>query len=105
MVAEIVINSIAKDLNRIYDYIIPESMKDKIKIGSRVFVPFGRKKLEEGFVLGIKEKSEFANKEIIKIEDEILDFKNIELAKIMSKRYFANISDCLKLMLPPRKYN
>ena len=101
MVAEIIINSIAKQLNKTYDYMIPDSILKDIKIGSRVFVPFGRTKQEEGFVIGIKKYSEFANKEIIKIEDNILNEKNIELAKLMSKRYFCNISDCIRLMLPP----
>ena len=101
MIAEVIINTIAKELNRTYDYIIPDSILNDVKIGSRVFVPFGRKKLEEGFVIGIKEKSEFANKEVIKVEDSILTEENISLAKIMAKRYFCNISDCIKLMLPP----
>ena len=101
MIAEIIINTIAKELNRTYDYIIPDSILKQIKIGSRVFVPFGRKKLEEGFVIGIKEQSEFANKEIIKVEDNILTEENVKLAMLMSKRYFCNISDCIRLMLPP----
>ena len=101
MIAEVIINTIAKELNRTYDYIIPDSILEDVKIGSRVFVPFGRKKLEEGYVIGIKDKSSFANKEIIKVEDSILTEGNIELAKIMAKRYFCNISDCIRLMLPP----
>ncbi len=101
MIAEIIINTIAKELNRTYDYIIPESILKQVKIGSRVFVPFGRKKLEEGYVIGIKEESKFANREIIKVEDNLLSEDNIKLAKLMSKRYFCNISDCIRLMLPP----
>ena len=101
MIAEIIINSIAKQLNKTYDYIIPEDMIPQSKVGARVFVPFGRTKQEEGFIINIKEKSEFANREIIKIEDNILTTQNIELAKLMAKRYFCNVSDCIKLMLPP----
>lgn len=101
MVAEIIINSIAKDLNKNFDYIIPKELEPEIKIGSRVFVPFGRQKKEEGFVINIKETSEFANKEIIKIEDNLLNEADINFAKLMARRYFCNISDCIKLMLPP----
>ena len=58
MVAEIILNSSVKKLNRIFDYEIPDQLN--VKIGSRVFVPFGNKKTpEEGIVIGIKEKSEF----------------------------------------------
>ena len=101
MVAEVIINSTAKELNRSFDYIIPENLISEIRIGSRVFVPFGRQKQEEGFVINIKETSEFANKEIIRVEDNLLNEENINLAKLMARRYFCNISDCIKLMLPP----
>lgn len=101
MIAEVIINTIVKELNKTYDYIVPASILEEIKIGSRVFVPFGKTKQEEGFVINLKENSKFANKEIIKLEDSILSKENIELAKIMSKRYFCNIADCIRLMLPP----
>ncbi len=103
MFAEVIINSNARALNKIFDYIIPTSMENTIKIGSRIFVPFGRgEKLEDGFVVGLKEKSEFANKEIAKIEQETsLSKDRVILAKLMSRKYFCNISDCIKLMLPP----
>ena len=103
MVAEVIINSIAKDLNRIFDYNIPTKMEGTICVGDRVLVPFGNKKsLEEGFVIGFKETSEFKVKDIAGIQDGIkLTENNIELAKLMARRYFCNISDCIKLMLPP----
>ena len=102
MVAEIIINSIVKTLNRVFDYNIPEELSDKIKIGSRVIVPFGNgKKLEDGFVINIKQSSEYKIKDIVKFEEQAFSKENIELAKWMSNRYFCNISDCLKLMLPP----
>lgn len=103
MIAEIIINSNAKALNRIFDYIVPKDLENSIFIGARVYVPFGRgKKLEDGFVIGLKEESEFANKEIAKIVYEMsLDENKITLAKLMARKYFCNISDCIKLMLPP----
>lgn len=61
-------------------------------------------KAEEAFVVKLKEKSEFANKNIIKIEENLND-KQIELAKWMANRYFCNISDCIKLMLTPGTKN
>ncbi len=109
MYAEVIINSNAKALNRIFDYAVPKDMERTIKVGARVFVPFGRgKKLEDGFVINLKEESEIAKnedivlKEIAKIEiEESLTENNITLAKLMARKYFCNISDCIKLMLPP----
>lgn len=101
MVAEIIINRTAKKLNRTFDYNIPKELEDLIIVGSKVLIPFGKgEKLEEGFVIGIKEKSEFEVKDIVKLEENISD-KQISLARWMSKRYFCNVSDCIKLMLTP----
>lgn len=103
MIAEVIINSNAKDLDRTFDYKVPFEMLDKIKIGSCVLVPFGRRKiLEEGFVIGFKETSEYELKFIEKIEENpYLNEEKIKLAKWISKRYFCNLSDSIKLMLPP----
>lgn len=102
MFASIIMNSNAKELNKVFDYIVPDKFEDEISIGSRVFVPFGKgNNLVEGYVLELKMESEFANKEIAKIEDSILSNFNIELAKLMAEKYFCNVSDCIKLMLPP----
>lgn len=103
MIAEIIINSNVKNLNKTFDYNIPYELQNKVKIGSIVFVKFGNiKKLEEGFVIGIKDSSEFKVKDIEKVEsNEYIGEEEIKLAKWMAKRYFCNISDCIKLMLPP----
>ena len=81
MVAEVIINRTAKKLNRTFDYEIPDDLKDLIIVGSKVLVPFGKgEKLEEAFV----------------VKDS-----QIELARWMAKRYFCNVSDCIKLMQAP----
>lgn len=104
MIAEVIIQSNVKNLNRVFDYKIPIEYEENFAelIGARVLVPFGRMKtLEEGFVVNIKQNTEFEVKEIAKIEEKYLDSDKVKLAKWMAKRYFCNISDCLKLMLPP----
>ena len=102
MFVEVVLNNNAKALNKIFDYEVPVGLKEKVHTGSRVFVPFGRSKtLEDGFVIGIKETSNYANKEIASVEGEFMSSDKLELAKLMSQKYFCNISECIKLMLPP----
>lgn len=103
MIAEIIIQSNVKNLDRTFDYHVPMELEDKVKIGSRVFVPFGNmKSLEDGFVVGLKEFSEYKVKDIASVQEEqILSEAQIELAKWMARRYFCNLSDSLKLMLPP----
>lgn len=104
MIAEVIIQSNVKKLNRIFDYKIPKKFEEYALelIGARVLVPFGRmKELEEGFIINIKENTEYEVKEIAKVEERYLSESKISLAKWMGRRYFCNIADCLKLMLPP----
>ena len=101
MVAEVIINSTAKKLNRTFDYNIPKELESMIFVGSKVLVPFGRlKNLEEAHVVGIKKSSEFEIKDIARVENGLTD-KQIELANWMAKRYFCNVSECIKLMQTP----
>lgn len=101
MVAEVIINSTAKKLNRTFDYQIPKELEDMVLVGSKVLVPFGRfKNLEEAHVVKIKTSSEYEIKDIAKVETELTD-KQIELARWMSRRYFCNFSECIKLMQTP----
>ena len=105
MIAEVIINRGAKKLNRTFDYNIPKELEELILVGSKVLVPFGNGgKLTEAFVVGIKETSQFEVKDISKLEENLTD-KQIALAKWMAKRYFCNVSDCIKLMLTPGTRN
>lgn len=95
------ISSNAKDLNRIFDYNVPAKFVGTVHIGSKVLVSFGTmKRAQEGFVIGIKEETEYKVKDILNVEKG-LDEEKITLAKLMAHKYFCNISDCIKLMLPP----
>ena len=107
MIAQVIINSNVKNLNRIFDYNVPSEMQGTICVGDRVLVPFGNKKTyEEGLIVGLKENTQYKVKDIAKIQEGIkLTEENIDLAKLMARRYFCNISDCIKLMLPPGTLN
>ena len=103
MYAEVIINSNARALNKTFDYIVPKQLESQARVGARIFVPFGKgKKLDNGFIINLKDSSEFANKEIAVIEEEdSLTEESVTLAKLMARKYFCNISDCIRLMLPP----
>lgn len=102
MIAEVIVNSNVKSLNKVFDYNIPQNLEDKVAIGSIVLIPFGRnKKLEEGFVTNIKESTSFEVKDIAGVEQASLSEEKIALSKWMAKKYFSNIAECMKLMLKP----
>ena len=102
MFASVLINTNARELNRVFDYEVPAELENSVMVGARVFVPFGRgKALSEGYVVELKSESEFECKEIASVEDLLLSEDNVELAKLMAQKYFCNVSDCIRLMLPP----
>ena len=102
MIAQVIIDSNVKTLNKTFDYLVPTEMENEAKVGARVFVPFGNlKTLKEGYIIGFKDKSEYKVKEIEKFDKGEIPEKRVELALLMARRYFCNISDCMKLMLPP----
>lgn len=104
MIAEIIVNSSASELNRIFDYKVPENYEigKNIDIGYRVLVSFAyRKQLEIGYIIGFKETSQYQCKVISKVVDMAFDRSKMEIAKWMAKRYFCNLADILRLLVPP----
>ena len=104
MIVEVVINRAAQEINRTFDYILPQQFENLVEVGCRVFVPLGYSK-EIGYVTKIKDKSNFdltKLKEVIDLIDEVplLDKTNIELAYAISKTYFTSLGKCLELMIP-----
>lgn len=105
MVVEVIINSKAKKLNRTFDYNVPKELEELIVVGSTVLVPFSNyKEPEEAYVVKIKQSSEFNLKDIVKLKNNLTDFQ-IKLAKWMAKKYYCNVSECIKLMLTPGTKN
>ena len=78
MFAEIILNASAKQLNKVFDYIVPQELEKKIQNGNRVLVPFGSSnKIKEGFIVNLKQNSKFANKSIISIRKRWLKSEKI----------------------------
>ncbi len=108
MIAEIIVNSSVNELNRTFDYEVPEeyTIGENIDIGYRVLVSFAnRKSFDIGYIIGFKERSDFKCKKISKVCDRAFDNEKFMLAKRMARRYFCNLSDILKLLVPPGTVN
>lgn len=102
MIVGVLVELTNKSVDKIFDYSVDDSLKDDIKIGIRVEVPFGRQNLE-GFVLSIKKESEVDNlKSIIRIIDKniILNNELIELGKKMREDTLSTLISCYQVMLP-----
>ena len=104
--AEIIIDIKNENVDKIFHYSIPNNIKDKIKIGMRVFVPFGiSNRLREGYVVGFTDKIDIdieLIKNINSLPDEYTIFSEnmITIAKFMSDKYYCSLSECLQCIMP-----
>ena len=103
MFANILVELKAKRIDKTFTYLIPNNLKDKVKVGIRVLVPFGKQTLE-GFVLKIEDELEcdYELKEIITVIDEepILNEEMLELGKYISVKTLCNLIHAYQTMLP-----
>ena len=101
MIAEVVINSQARGLGRVFDYKVNEDMIGTVTVGQMVTVPFGLgNRLETAFIVKLKEKSEFKRlKAITKVMDMgfALGEKEFHLAEWISRTYFCNLGVVLNI--------
>ena len=102
MIVGVLVELSNKNIDRVFDYLVPDFLMQDIKIGIRVTVPFGNQILE-GFILEIKnESSNKELKEIINIVDKdiILDKELLELGKYMANKTLSTLISCYQVMLP-----
>lgn len=101
MVVDVLVEVNLNKKNKTYSYSVPTSLKNDVKLGKRVLVPFGKQTLE-GFVLDIKNESNIDLKDIIKVIDkeEILNKELLELGKKISDDNVCNLVSVYQAMLP-----
>ena len=102
MIVGVLVEITNRNVDKIFDYIVPKNLESDIKVGIRVSVPFGRMILE-GFVMEIKSSSELSDlKEIIDIVDKdvVLNDELLELGKTISNKTLATLMSCYQTMLP-----
>lgn len=99
MVYEVIIDISSSKTDKIYDY----SADFEIPCGSRVLVPFGKRKIQ-GFVIGKKEESSYQTKNVIKIMDDkpLISMEMLSLAKFLSKERNLRLIDILRLCIPSK---
>ena len=103
MYAKVIIEYGAKAVDREFTYIVPKNLKDKIKIGHRVLVPFNGKDIE-GFVLDINNhyNDDYELKEIINICDEkpVINKEMLYLGNEIQKQILCSKISIYQAMLP-----
>lgn len=103
MIAEIIVDVQNSQVDKVFDYNIPSSF-DFLKIGYRVVVPFGNRKIE-GYIIGIKNSTDCPPdklKSIISVCDEypLILPEIIELIKFMKDKLYLRLIDGIRLAIP-----
>lgn len=109
MFADVIVDISVDALDRTFQYIIPENLQSKIRIGSRVTIPFGRGNRHiSGYVIGMSSNAVWSVEKMKAIEqidekDVPVEGQLIKIAAWIRQRYGTTMNEALKTVLPVRK--
>ncbi len=89
-------------LNREFDYLVPETLAARVRLGSRVQVPFGHA-MARGYVVGLADHSERRDLKTIAAligVKPLLDENMLKLARWIGEYYAATIEQAIHTTLP-----
>jgi len=103
MYIDVLVELKAKKLDKTFTYNVPSILLDKIEVGKRVLVPFGKQRLE-GFILSINNNDNFDYevKDILGVidEDVIINEEMLGLGKYIQKKTLCTLISAYQTMLP-----
>lgn len=108
MYAGVVIDISHKDVDRPFTYRVPEKLRDTLRVGDSVLVPFGKgNTLRKAYVVSLGTRTELpegALKEIDSINqrDFSIEDRMLQLAIWLRDRYGGTLNQALKLVVPSR---
>lgn len=100
MVAEVVVDVSNSEVDKVFDYEIPKNMA--VQPGMRVAVNFAGRDIE-GFVVGVKDKSDFDKLKPLTciLDEEVLVLPELfALSDFMREKYHLRYADVLRLFVP-----
>ena len=103
--ARVAVSDITYWVDKPYDYLVPSALREVLRAGMRVSVPFSRgNRKAEGIVLGLSHESACAAaaKPVLAVLDEtpVLTEAQLRLALWMRERFFCTVYEAVKAMLP-----
>lgn len=109
MYADVIVDITHEKVDKIFQYRIPDALKETLQVGMEVTVPFGKgNRQTNGYIVGFSEKCEY-DEEKVKTILEIapgkiaVESKLVELAVWMKKTYGGTMIQALKTVLPIKK--
>ncbi len=103
-VAKIAVSAATYQIDKPYDYIVPENLAGTLKQGMRVIVPFSKgNRKSEGIVLSLYQSSDCEKLKCVSSildENPVLSQELIKLSLWLRERFFCTVYDAVKAMLP-----
>ena len=104
MIAKVVVDKLVYNLDKEYDYNVPDDLEAYNLVGCRVSIPFGiGNNARLGFVTKVTENSDSKKlKTILTVIDKepILDEEMLKIAYFLKERTFCTFFDALKCLVP-----
>ncbi|MBE6015845.1 MAG: primosomal protein N' [Lachnospiraceae bacterium] len=107
--ADVIIDISHEQLDKSFQYIIPEGLKGQIDVGSEVSVPFGRSnRMINGYVIGLSDVAQFDESKLKAIEGVppkgmAIESRLIRLAAWIKENCGSTMIQALKTVLPVKK--
>lgn len=107
--ADVIVDISHEKVDRPFQYLIPEKLKDEIVPGVSVMVPFGRgNKQIQGFVTDLSDETDYPIEKMkyidsIKPQAASVESDNIKLAAWLKKYYGCTMIQALKTVLPVKQ--
>ncbi|MHB0975715.1 MAG: replication restart helicase PriA [Candidatus Aquicultorales bacterium] len=102
-VAKVAVDLPSIDVDKEFDYFIPERLEGSVSIGSSVVVPFAGA-LRLGYVVGFADDTEIER--VLEIEGSVdgapvISGEELELCRWIAERYMSSVASAIRLVLPP----
>ena len=106
MYADIIVNISASDLDRSFQYRVPEDMKEQVFEGCRVKIPFGSgSRITEGYVISLSDEPKIEEsriKDILSVDERAVTVEHrlMQLAAWLRKTYGSTMIQAIKTVMP-----
>ena len=107
--ADVIIDISHEAIDRAFQYVIPDELRDQIKPGCQVNIPFGRgNKLRKGYVTGISENTEYDRDKLKSVDSICTDGitasgRLLALAAWIRRNYGSTMINAIQTVMPVKK--
>ena len=105
----IIVDISHEKVDRVFQYRVPEALRDHLQVGMQVEAPFGRgNRLTKGYVVGLTDRPDYPPEKIKELQGVVkgsvkAESQLIALAAWMRERYGSTMNHALKTVLPVKQ--